>query len=259
MSSYIGVKYGDFFMQDPTNGYTVISTNVWNAPTNRIQADELAEADGAKVVQQRYTSKTFTVEGRIQKTTRAELDAALDTFKLAMAQHSSPFDIDHGNSVRRYLASSQNVVLARVGETDATYSVEFFSPDGMGWDAESSTLIASTNIGVSTLDIAFTVGGTYVAEPIIELTVNTITGGTAKTISLSNSLTLRGMQVTRDWVAGDVLEVDCLKKSVYVNNIVTDFSGQIPSFEPGNGGVQYIDDFTARDVTITASYTKRWL
>jgi len=251
------IKYGSFDMQ--ANGVVVVDTDVYSAPLNKIQADSLAERDGALVVKQQYDSKPFTVTGYIRKATQVDLENWIDTFKAAMAIRSQPFDIDHGGSVRRYLASARNIILTRKGLTTAAFSVEFLSPDGMGWDTSSSSLISSMGVTTSTLSITFTVGGSYKAEPIIRVTINTITGGTTKTVQLTNGTTLRTLSIQRTWVAGDVLELDTLKGQLLVNGLATDYKGSLPSFDPGANTLVYTDDFTARDVTILSSYTRRWL
>lgn len=253
----IGVSYGDFNLQ--ADGVTVTGTDVYSAPTNNIQADPLAERDGALIVKQQFGKKTFTVEGYIRKDTIIELEAALDTFKLAMSKKNQGFDIDYAGGIRRYLASAQNNIISRRGLTSAGFSVEFVSPDGMGWDLESAVLISPTSISVSNTTLALSVGGSYKADPVVKVTVSAVTGGTSKTITLSNAATLRSVSVTRTWTAGDVLEIDTLKGSVLVNGIAHDFTGQLLSFDPGDGGIGYLDDFTTRTVALEASYTKRWL
>lgn len=253
----IGILYGSFNMQ--ADGVTVTDTNVYSSPPNKIQADKLAESDGALVVKQQYDSKTFTVEGYLRADTLTDLELLMDAFKAAMAVKNQAFDIDYAGGVRRYLASSQNVILAKSSNTTAGFSVEFLSPDGVGWDVESTSLLTPTGITLSNVLSSITVGGTYQAEPLIEVTINTITGGTDKTLTVSNGTSLRGLSVTRTWTAGDVLEIDTLTKSVYVNDIPVEFSGQFPRWMVGAGSIGYLDNFSARDITIEASYTRRWL
>lgn len=253
----IGVKYGDFNMQ--ADGVTVVATDVYSAPTNAIQADELAERDGALIVKQQFQKKTFKVEGLIRKDTQLELEQTLDAFKLAMAKKNQGFDVDYAGGIRRYLASVQNNIISSRGITSVGFSLEFLSPDGMGWDLEATTLISSAVNTTSNTTVSLNVGGSYKADPYIKVVVGSVTGGSSKTITLSNAATLRSISVTRTWVAGDVLEVDTLKGLVLVNGAAHDFSGQLLSFEPGDGGLGYLDDFTTRSVTITGSYTRRWL
>src|SRR5690606_31143491 len=107
---------------------------------NQIQADKLAERDGALVVKQQWASKTFSVEGYLRASSETALETLMDTFKQAMALKNQPFDIQHAGSVRRYLASQQNIIISVVGPSTANFSVQFLSPDGMGWDVDSSAL-----------------------------------------------------------------------------------------------------------------------
>lgn len=253
----IGVKFGDFDMQ--ANGVTTTATDVYSAPPNDIQADELPEADGAVVVKQRFTSKTFSVEGYLSADTRAELEALMDDFKQAMSVRNQAFDIDYAGGIRRYLCNAKNVMIADKSVTRAGFSVEMLSPDGMGWDLDSTSLLTPTSITSSSVQIAITVGGTYRAEPLITATINTFTGTSSRTVTISNGETLRSIAITRTWTAGDVIEIDSLNKTIYVNNSAVEFTGQFPRWDVGAGSIGWLDTFTARDVTLTSSYTRRWL
>lgn len=256
----IGVKFGSYNLQDPAGGVWVTDTDVYSSPTNTIQTDALAESDGGLVVKQRYQSKTFKVDGLIRGDSIAELDMMLDQFKAAMASKNQAFDIDYAGGVRRYLANAQNVVLTRTRRlTSAAFSVEFQSPDGVGWSLNSTALIASEGITGSVVSVPVTAEGSYQVDPLISATFNTVSGGTAKTVTISNDVTLRGLSVTRNWATGDVLEIDCLNKTVFVNDLATEFSGQFPKWEPGAGALGYVDNLTSRDMTLRASYTRRWL
>lgn len=253
----IGLKYGSFNLQ--ADGFRVTGTDIYSAPTNKIQADQLAERDGSLIVKQQYDSKTFTVEGWFRKSSIAEAEQARDELMCAMAVKNQALDIDYAGGVRRYLASPQNVIVSRIGLSSFSFSIEFLSPDGMGWDLDSTALILGETITTSGATISMTVGGSYKAQPTITLVFNSITGGTGKTVTVSNASTLRQIRITRDWLTGDRLEINTLAGTVFVNNIAADFSGQLPEFDAGIGRLGYNDDFSARNVTLSAEYVKRWL
>lgn len=253
----IGLKFGSLDLQ--ANGIRVTSTDVYSAPSNNIQADALAERDGSLIVQQRFKSKTFKIEGLLRMDSRTEVEQLRDTFLLGMSQKNQAFDIDYAGSIRRYLTSAENIIISDQSISTMAFTVNLLSPDGVGWDIDNSALIASSNTTAASSLIPITVGGTYKAEPTITVMVNTVTGGTNQTITLGNGETLRSMSVTRTWANGDRLEIDSLKGTVFVNGVAADFRGQLPSFAPGAGTLSYLDSFTTRDTTITASYARRWL
>lgn len=256
----IGAKFGAFNMQDPAAGIWVTETDVYSSPTNSIQADAMAETDGSLVVKQRYLSKTFKVEGILRKDSIEELEMLMDVFKAAMGARNQAFDIDYAGDIRRYLANAQNVIVTRTRRlTSAAFSVEFQCPDGVGWSIGSTALIASAGITTSNVSIPLIVEGSYQADPVVTVVFNTVTGGTAKSINISNDSSLRGMAIQRNWVTGDRLEIDCMNKTVFVNDLAVEFTGQFPKWEPGAGALGYLDDLTSRDVTLTSSYTRRWL
>ena len=129
----------------------------------------------------------------------------------------------------------------------------------MGWDTDSSVLISSTNVSQSVASIPFVVGGSYKASPYIRVTVNTVSGGASKTLTIGSASSLRTVSVTRTWANGDVLEMDTLKGELLVNGVAHDYRGSLLDFDPGDNGLTYNDEFTARDVTVLANYTRRWL
>lgn len=253
------VRFDVLNLQDGLNIFTT-DTNVYDSPPVLLQTEKLAETDGTVIVKKTLDAKTFKVEGYMQTDTTANLDLLIDSFKRGLNKQSQTFDIDYAGSTRRYIATPQNVALSRSkGLNAAGWSVEFYCANPVGMDITSSSLLGATIITSSTATSSIVVDGSYKAEPIIFVTLNSLTGAGNNTITVSNDATLRGVSVTRTWAAGDVLEIDCLNKTVYVNNGVVPFAGQFPSFDPGNGGIDYLDDFTARNASISATYTRRFL
>ncbi len=253
----IGIKYGSFDMQ--ANGCRVTGTDLYSMPDNNIQADSLAERDGVLITQQLLKSKSIKVEGLLRCDTRTQLEQLRDTFLLAMSQKNQALDVDYAGGTRRWLASAESVILSDTALTVFGFTVTFLSPDGVGWDLDSSELIAATGVTSSVAGLTHTVGGTYMATPSILLIINTLSGSTTNTITLGNGSTLRAMSVTRAWASNDRLEVNSMTGAVYVNSLATDYAGQLPTFVPGAGSLSYLDDFTSRSVTVSASYSKRWL
>lgn len=253
-----GIMFDVFSLQG--GGVTCVKTDVYSAPPINVQDEKLAQRDGSVIVKKQLGPKVFTCEGNMKLDTTVQLDVLLDTFKRSLNKQEQNFDIDYAGSTRRYVATPRNMVISREkGLNTAGWSVEFFCANPVGSDTFTSTLLSPTGITASSNSASITVNGSYKAEPLITVTVTTLTGGGNNTVTISNDSTLRGVAVTRTWANGDVLEIDCLNKTFYVNNAAVPFTGQFPQWEPGNSGINYLDDFSARSVTITATYQVRYL
>jgi len=242
------------------DGVYTTDTDVFSAPPINISAESLAESDGSVIVKRRIDPKVFQCEGYMVADTTEALDDLIDVFKTALNKQGQNFDIDYSGTTRRYVATPRNIVISRPkGLNSAGWSVEFYCavPVGSLIAAENLFVTATTTLTQDT--VSFTVNGSYKAEPLITVTIDSITGGTTKTITLSNASTLRGLSITRTWIATDVLEMDCLNKTIFVNNMAVEYTGQFPVWEPGNNGLTYLDDFTTRSVDIAGTYTQRYL
>lgn len=251
------------------NGYSLqggsivtTETDVLTPPKRPVQVDKIAHANGGKIVQQFFDPKTFTVSGYIQANSLTAMQAQLDMFKSAMHQQNGVLLVQVDNNPARaiYCTAQQVTVANKKGSTTATFTVEFVSADGMQWDTgATSSLFTSTVVTASNTQIAATVLGSYQAQPDIKLTYTSLSATGTQTVSISNGATLKGVTVSRVWVSGDTLEINCLTQLVYINGIAVDFIGQFPIWDPGNGSLRYVDTFTARNATITAPYQQRWL
>jgi phage-related protein len=60
-------------------------------------------------------------------------------------------------------------------------------------------------------------------------------------------------------VAGDVIIIDCVERTVTVNGNEVNYYGTFLELEPGANSITYTDGFTTRTVDVTATYVKRWL
>ena len=104
---------------------------------------------------------------------------------------------------------------------------------------------------------SFIVNGSYIAEPIINVTINSVTGGTSGSVSIFNASTNQGITVTGDFTAGSQLEIDCSQYTVRLNGVNMDFEGLFPTFPPGAQRIGYSDTFTTRDVDVTVTYNHK--
>ncbi len=140
-----------------------------------------------------------------------------------------------------------------------TFSILFRASDPIGRDNTATALVLTNPKTTNPADESITFGGSYLAEPYLSVVLNSGTGLTAKTMTITNTATGASISVTRTWVATDELIIDVANKQVYVNSVLVDYNGIFPTWEPGVGLLRYSDNFTTRSVTITGSYTKRYL
>lgn len=251
------MQFGDFDFQ--TTEVAAAVTDIFSSASTSIQADKLAEADGAVIVKSTLEPKTFKVEGTLASDTVEDTHRLIDRFKLAMSEKNQAFDIEYAGDTRRYVSMARNTIISYGGRLDAGFSVEFLCAAGVGSDTYASTLLASTNVSTTTAILGITVGGTYKAQPVITVTINTVTGATDKTLLINNAVTLRGISVTRTWTAGDVMVIDSMNQAIFINNAAVEFSGQFPEWEVGAGSIGVVNDFTTCDISVEADYTRRYL
>lgn len=246
---------------DMQAGGIVTSRTTFYSPAKRnIQEEQLAESDGVVFVKDFLGAKSFTCSGTLKASTIAATDTLIDTFLAAMNKSKKLFVIDYAGGSRQIMVTPQLPIIVREdGLNLATWSIEFKSENSAASDTTSSTLITSTAITTTATPIALTVVGSYKAEPYITFTLTSVTGGTSKTITISNGTSLRGISINRTWANGDILEIDSLNKTVYVNSVAVESTGLWPSWDSGAGSLLYNDDFTTRSGTIVATYTKRYL
>jgi hypothetical protein len=128
-----------------------------------------------------------------------------------------------------------------------------------GRDSSTTTQVNTRFTGASKTNTFVAVGGNKPVLPVLTITLNSGTGLTSKYIQLTNSTTGKLIKVTRTWVAGDVLVIDCENKTVKVNGSAVDYTGVFPSWNPTDTQLQYDDTLTTRDVTLTMVYKRRWL
>jgi hypothetical protein len=102
--------------------------------------------------------------------------------------------------------------------------------------------------------------GSAPAQPDITITINTLTGSGSKFIQIKNSETGDYIKIVHtDWLANDVIVISHANASVMVNGVMTQYLGIMPIWNPGDNDWEYTDDLTARNVSISFSYKKRYL
>lgn len=244
---------------------TGIITNVidhTDGPDMLMSLLALADADGSSIPAINYPSKPVALAGVIKGSSQADLDSRIDTFKGYFTGKDKNLDIAYGSSTRRYIATAGVPKIQRKQRSYmAVFQVPLTCTNPFGLDTSATALFAThTGSTVATFTETPTVGGNAPFQlPIFTITLTALTGaGDYVLISNDNNnqeIMLYGLGL----VAGDVIVIDCVERTVTVNGVEVDYYGTFLELEPGANSITYTDGFTTRTVTVAASYTKRWL
>lgn len=237
---------------------TVNSRVVNNLPERALRTFKLARADGSITTSAEYVTKRVTILGVITAPSRTEAETSLDSLRALLADDEGELDIEVGGLTRRFIATL-NAMATTVRGGYVNFSAEFVCAYPFGSDTSLTELLASTANTDASASFSISVGGSYRAEPLITITYSSITDGTGATVDVFNDLDGIGVSITRDWVSGDVLEIDNYNKTARVNGVDVTRSGRFFYFQPGSRSIGYSDNFTARTMTIGATYTRRYV
>lgn len=241
-----------------------INTNVikhTDIPAQVAELLALADTDGSVIPDINYPSRTIRIGGTIHGSTQADLDDRIDTFKGYFRGKDLNLDIAYGSGTRRYIATKNAVAIDRQDKAlFATFSVEFICTNPFGLDTSATSLINSLNYTGASLTSTPTIGGTAPYQlPVFTITIDALTGdGDYIQIANDNNtqeMLLYGLGLE----AGDVIVIDCVNRTVTLNDVEVDYIGTFLVLEPGSGSITYTDGFTTRTVDIVANYVKRYL
>lgn len=221
-----------------------------------------ANASDSVVPDQEYPSKRIKLGGTIHGSTQADLDNRIDTFKGYFAQRNKNLDITYASGTRRYVVLKANSV--GIDREDralfATFSVELIAKP-FGNDITATDLwTPKTGFTTATFTETPTVGGSAPYQlPIFTITINALTGDGDYLLISNDNNNQEILLYELGLEAGDVIVIDCVNRTVTVDDVLVDYYGTFLELEPGANSITYTDGFTTRDVDVAGEYTKRWL
>lgn len=244
--------------------FRVTDTDAFGSAERDIKALQLAREDGAVAVFKRFKDRNINVNGYIKSTDKASAEASLDQLKTLVASANlGNLDVGYRNGIRRWNVLNANIIIGRSGQDISyiPYSMQFYSPKPYATDNTTSNIITPATLTTGSNYLAAAVLGSYPAQPVFTLTVNSISPTISSVdIIIGNSaegryLTIRGIRT-----AGDVITVDCQNKQLFINGVLTlPYGGQFPLWAPGPGTVEVSDTASTRNISISDSYPPRWL
>lgn len=222
------------------------------------QIVKLANQPGGKLVQSLPGTKPIFLSGYYTGDTVSDVQSMYDTLTQALNRQERPLTIPHAGSTRTYTATPENVVIKQPkGLNRITFTFEFVVPEGSSEEETAVTFIDETITTASTT-ISFSILGSVPARPLINLIFTSVTDGTSKTVTLRNARDFIGLTFSRTFVSGDTITIDSANFQIYINGVLTQPDGRMPSWSAGPGALYYSDTFTDRSVNITGSYLPRY-
>lgn len=238
-------------------GVKITSYDVNNLPSRNLTANKLARANRSLLTSAEYSEKTIYVYGFVGGANLETLQENFDRLKGQVQDVEGLIRVPQGNTEVEYIGTLNGISKSYIG-LNINFTLEFKCSNPIGRDSIGSELFTPVTITTATISQSFTVEGSFIATPRFRLVLTNITDGTAKSVSLLNSVTGKGIKITRNWADGEILSVNSDTFEVVVDGGPVDFNGQFPTFFPGVRTLQYIDDFTARNITLSAIYTKQY-
>lgn len=247
-----------YFIYDgfDSRDYDIVVTGIdqYKGATRSNQLEKRANRDGAVLVQSMLGSKPVGIEAYYTGTDSADAQEMYDTIMQAMNRSERRLELPHAGGERTYTATPETPLISNPdGLNRIVMSLTFVVPEGNSFETTDTTLV-DTTVTTPSSTIPITVLGSVQARPFITMTFDSITDGTAKTVTLRNSKDFVGITIARDWVTGDVVTIDSDNFQLYINGELTHPEGRLPYWQPGSGAIIYSDTFTARSVDITGTY-----
>lgn len=248
---------------DLTSGfYRVNKLNPIGSSNKSTTLLPLARADGSLRVFQSYDSKNIVVEGQIVTSSRTELEGAIDTLKAELRKEEGDLQYDWGSGVRIHRCTVTEFSIDRQPENISfvPYRIVFECESPFATDGTTDTIVNNVNVTAALAYLNLTVGGTYDANPVITVTITAINPSvTASQLTFGNTVNSQYLTVEEIFTAGDVLTIDCDNYRVFHNGVFKKATGQFPSFAVGAGVLEYSDNCTTRNITVTATAERRYL
>lgn len=231
--------------------------NFGKLPEREVKLNKIARRDKSIVTSAEYSSKEVSVFMEICGDTRQGTENIITQLKAVLQAQNQQLTVEVGGNEIEYVAT-MNQFNIEWKAYHAYVEIVFVCSDPIGKYTTEQTMLDVEGIIVSSAnyDLLY-IQGSATAYPYTVVTINSLTGGTAKSVTILNASTFQGMTVTRNWADGDILEIDSEAMVVTVNDEVVDFTGMFPEFPAGTQQVTYIDDFDARDVNLLMTYKPR--
>lgn len=243
---------------------TVMDINKDDLPNRNVTDYSLARTDGRKQIAAFYDNRQIIVTGAIIATDAPTFEANRASLLQVMDGQDLPIDIIVNQVQERFFGTMNSLIFSESNGGFGVFTLTFecSSPFGIDPSLQPALATVAVTTATSTKSLA-SIQGTYKCAPRIRGYLTSGSGFNAITnyMKFTNPATGKYIQITRVFAVGELLEIDVYNKTVKVNNVAVDFSGNLDLFWAiGAGGqLQYDDNFTTRSVNIGFEYFPRYL
>ena len=231
-------------------GVWLYNYNATDLPQRDIKIHKLARRSLSIITSSEYTQKAIPVMMRVCSGGRQDTEATLTAIKGLLQPQNGELVVEQSGEDFKYTATMNEFNIEWVGSS--AYVVIVFVASTPIAESISRNVLTTFNITVPSITGGFTVGGSYLAEPIISLVVNSVTGGTGS-MSIFNASTNQGITLTGTFTAGAQIEINSEDYTVTLNGSNIDFEGLFPTFPPGAQRIGYTDTFSTRNIDISVA------
>lgn len=241
---------------DLVSGVDLYNYDFTGLPKRDIEMHKLARRSLSIITSSEYTEKSIPVWLDVCSGDRQDTEATITELKALLQPQNGSLEVLQSGETVEYIATLNEFNITW-NATHAYVQIVFIASNPIG---EAETTLTPVNISGSTTSTAndsFIVQGSALAEPLITIVVNAVTGGTGGSMTILNGTTNQGITISQDFVANDVIEIDSDRLRVTINGDLIDFTGLFPTFPPGSQRLNYSDTFTTRTVDIVMTYNPR--
>lgn len=243
---------------DLVAGVNLYNYDFTKLPTRDIKIYKLARRSKSIITSSEFTQKDIPVYMDVCSGGRQETEETVTYLKsLVQAQNGVMTVLEGGDEVQ-YIATLNEFNIEWNGP-NAYCSLVFLASDPIGFLTTPQVLFQINAITTAYASATFNVDGSALAEPVTNIVISAVTGGTGKDVTLYNARTNQGITITGNFNSGDIISIDSRNLTITVNGVNKDFTGIFPTFQPGVQQVAYTDSFTTRTVNIAATNNTRLL
>lgn len=245
-------------------GITIEDINKDDLPIRNVTDYTLARTDGRKQIAAFYDNRQIIVTGDIIATDAPTFESNRANLLQNLGGQDLPIDIIINQVQERFYGTVASLIFSQSEAGWGVFTLTFECSSPFGIDPNLQPGLATTTITThpNTQNLA-SIQGTYQTAPYISVYLTSGSGfnGVTNYMKLTNPVTGKYIQITRAFAVGELLVIDVFNKTVKVNNVAVDFSGNLDLFWAiGAGGqITYDDNFTTRSINLTFQYFPRFL